>query len=295
VTSFRVQVVSDFHAELDPDDLPSPRLIDTGADIVVVAGDTALAPVSIDVACALFPDTSVLATVAGNHEHYSTGLSIPDGVAVMRASARHVSEQQGRDVVMLENDERVVVVQGVPVRLLGCTLWTDFALFGEPEVHGPPAHFLMNDSRKIKGTTPGEFHSHGCVTFSELRDQNTASAAFLENALLRPDDGPTVVVTHHLPSPRSVAPHYMGPVNAGFASNLDHLVQLGATLWVHGHTHSSVEWREPTRGTLVICNPAGYAGVSGRRENQQFQLRMVVGISRDADGKWIALVEAAVA
>jgi len=293
VTSFRIQILSDLHAELDPDDLPSSTQIDTGADVVVAAGDMASAPLSIDVACALFPNTSVLVTIAGNHEHYGTGLLIPEGLAVMRASAQHASDQQGRDVFVLENDERVVVVRGASVRFLGCTLWTDYALLGEPEDYGPRAHSLMSDGRRIRGAQSDRFYSPGFVTFTELLEQNMASVAFLEEALSRPYDGPTVVVTHHLPSTRSIDPHYKGAVNAAFASNLDRLVELGAALWVHGHTHSSVEWRDPKGGSLVICNPAGYARGFGRRENHEFQPRMVVGISRNATGKWVAEVETA--
>jgi len=295
VTLIRVQIVSDFHAELDPSELPFPGLVDTRADIVIVAGDMASAYASVDTTCDLFPDAAVIAAVAGNHEHYRTGLTIPNGVAVMRSAARHASDKQGRDIILLENDERVVTVRDVPVRFIGCTLWTDYALFGEPDEHAPLVHSIMNDSRRIQGSQVGGYYSNGLVTFSEIREQNAASVTFLEEVLSRRHDGPTVVVTHHLPSARSIAAHYKGPVNAAFASNLDYLVAYGAALWVHGHTHSSIEWREPEGGTLVVCNPAGYARAFGSRENKAFRYRMVVCISCDASGQWMAKVEAAVA
>lgn len=283
----RIQILSDLHAELHPEAVPASDQVATGADIVVMAGDTAKAGAAVDVACDLLAAAPVLAIVAGNHEHYGTGLEIHEGIAVMRAAARHVSEREGRDVLVLENDERVIEVRGVPVRLLGCTLWTDYALYGNPELHGPQAHVWMADSRMIRGAGPDKFYEPPFVTWSELRDRCRASTGFLEQALEQPHDGPTIVVTHHLPSLRSVARHYEGSMlNVGFASNLDHLVKARAALWVHGHTHAPACWRDTDGGTLVACNPAGYMNRT-KRENPAFDPRMVVTVTRE-DGRWLA-------
>ena len=283
----RIQILSDLHAELHPNAVPTPAQVTTGADIVVMAGDTAKAGAAVDVACGLLAAAPVLAIVAGNHEHYGTGLEIHDGIAMMRAAAQHVSKREHRDIAVLESDERVIEVRGVPVRLLGCTLWTDYALYGDPELHGPLAHARMADSRMIRGAGLNRCYEPPFVTWSELRDHCQASTAFLKEALERPHDGPTIVVTHHLPSLRSVARQYESSMlNAGFASNLDHLVRAGAALWVHGHTHTPVCWRDTDRGTLVACNPAGYMNRT-RRENPAFNPRMVLTVTRE-DGRWLA-------
>jgi hypothetical protein len=41
-----------------------------------------------------------------------------------------------------------------------------------------------------------------------------------------------------------------------FASDLDHLVRAPVALWVHGHTHESLDYT--VNGTRVFCNPRGY-------------------------------------
>ena len=64
-------------------------------------------------------------------------------------------------------------------------------------------------------------------------------------------------MTHHLPHWRSIHPKYEGiRSNPSFASDLDHLVRLPVTLWVHGHTHESLDY--VSNGTRVVCNPRGY-------------------------------------
>lgn len=67
-----------------------------------------------------------------------------------------------------------------------------------------------------------------------------------------------MVVTHHAPSLRSVAPEYRtDPVSSAFASDLEDLVtSSGASLWIHGHTHFVVDYR--LGKTRVISNPRGY-------------------------------------
>jgi len=56
--------------------------------------------------------------------------------------------------------------------------------------------------------------------------------------------GKTVVITHHLPSHRSVALQYKEDLlSAIYASNLPRETLLGASLWIHGHAHASFDYR----------------------------------------------------
>lgn len=280
--ALRLQILSDLHAEVAPDRLPLAADLAAGADAAVLAGDLARAPDSVAVAAALFPEAPLLVLVAGNHEGYATGLDIDAGLDAMRLAAARASSG-GRRVLVLEDEAAVAEVGGVPVRFLGCTLWTDYALFGAPERHGPLAHRCLNDHRMIRG------RAGGMLALEEVVSRFAASRAFLARALEDPFDGPTVVVTHHLPSMRSVAPHYRrDPVSAGFASRCDDLVAKGAALWVHGHTHASRLWRDRS-GTLVACNPCGYPRPGGKRENPDFDPRFLVDLRRGApDGLWRA-------
>lgn len=69
--------------------------------------------------------------------------------------------------------------------------------------------------------------------------------------------GPTILVSHHLPHPRSIHRKYQGsPLNPSFASDLSRLMGSPVALWIHGHTHESCDYFEG--GTRVVCNPRGY-------------------------------------
>ena len=75
---------------------------------------------------------------------------------------------------------------------------------------------------------------------------------WLDQALDEPFDGPTVVITHHAPTPQSVHPRFADSlISAGFASDCSALMGR-ANLWVHGHTHDSFDYS--ARGTRVICH-----------------------------------------
>ena len=132
------------------------------------------------------------------------------------------------------------------VRIHGCTLWTDLLDNGVPNYVGYD-HF-MNDRRCITGWsgTQSVYHFHESVKF--LRDN------------VKEGD---VVVTHHLPSYRSVHPKYAGDAhNHMFASNLDELVEeLKPSLLIHGHTHEPVDYM--IGYTRVLCSPRGYPHEQG--------------------------------
>jgi Icc-related predicted phosphoesterase len=101
------------------------------------------------------------------------------------------------------------------------------------------------------------------------------SVSFLIDALGTPYDGPTVVVTHHLPSSMSIAPRFTNdPLNPSFASRLEYLVeQAQPRLWVHGHTHEACDYE--LFNTRVICNPRGYPG---ERQQQPYRPELIVEI-----------------
>jgi len=92
-------------------------------------------------------------------------------------------------------------------------------------------------------------------------------------ANVKPDLGPTVVVTHHLPHRRSIPERFKGDLlNAAYASDLSDLIEQGQpTLWVHGHTHDSSDYR--VGNTRIMCNPRGYDD-----ENSRFDPTLVVEI-----------------
>jgi hypothetical protein len=167
-------------------------------------------------------------------------------------------------------DAEAVVLGGT--RFLGTTLWTDFALYGsaplQVERAMAEARRGMHDYRAIR------FGPHGRFRPEHALRMHVEQRAWLERQLAEPFDGATVVVTHHLPHRRSIHSKFIGDsLNTCFASDLSHLVRPPVSLWVHGHTHESLDYVE--NGTRVVCNPRGYIPM---QPNLEFDPTLVVDV-----------------
>ena len=246
----RLHILNDLHLEF----ADWPRKVDVNAidaDVTVLAGDIGVGLEGVAWALSAFRRPVVY--VLGNHEYYGQRL-MPELLAAARAKCR------GTQVHLLEND--AVAIDGV--RFLGCTLWTDFALFEEEErnVRAMEEEAMkMGDFRQIiSGRRDGGYGKNKLVPFTPQMAivRHQASRAWLETELDMPHDGPTVVVTHHAPSARSLT--YQEPtwlLDSAYASNLEHLMGTERVrLWVHGHTHLTTDYH--VAGTHIISNPRGY-------------------------------------
>jgi predicted phosphohydrolase len=249
-----LHVLSDLHTEFQP--VPIPL---TAADVVVLAGDTGIHTSGLRWASAHFAGRTVVC-VAGNHEYY--GESLPNRTQGLRSDAQKLG------VRFLENEALALG----DVVLLGCTLWTDFALHGNVGQAASAAEEHVTDYRRVRFNSAGRYR--------RLRAHDTArlhaeSLAWLRDEIPRHAGKTVVVVTHHAPSARSIPERFKDdPVSAAFASSLDEFVAAsGVTLWVHGHVHDSADYC--IGGTRVLCNPGGYPGVE---PNSRFVPGLVVRV-----------------
>lgn len=252
----RLNILSDLH--LSRQGLPIPQ---TDADIIVLAGDIARPKEALEWASGF---SKPVLYVAGNHEFY--GSSIDGTLDNLRKLA------VGTGIYILDNSE--IVLHGV--RFLGSTLWSDFNLYGpgttRQQAITEALAFIRDFARIETGYSPAH-------TFSpaDMEALFNANRVWLQDKLSQSFDGPTVVITHHAPSPKSIHPRFEGSlINNCFVSNSEYLLGSDrAALWIHGHTHDSFDY--VVNGTRVVCNPRGYAK-DGVNENAAFDPALIIGV-----------------
>lgn len=281
----KLLVLSDLHLEFGQFRVP-----EIDFDVVILAGDIAAPASKVPFwACRAtnFGESTPIVFVLGNHEFYN-GVMSSTLTDLRRAS-------QNTNFHMLDCGE--VILGGV--RFLGCTLWTDFALrIDTPEGAGSDQErsarevgLVIADFRTIRVSENDEAGNSNGQRISAQRpftpqdsiDLHHAHRAWLWAKLQEPFDGPTVVVTHHAPHRDSLAPRYAADwVSGAFVSELPLEFFQVPVLWVHGHTHTSFDYR--VGRCRVISNPRGY--MLGSRlqtpENEQFAPSLVIELPASA-------------
>ena len=233
----KIQVLSDLHIEFEPFNVNTDN-----ADVVVLAGDIHVDNRGVLWAFENIKDKPVL-YVLGNHEFY--GKAYPKLVDSLK------EQTQDSNVHILEND--TFSYNGV--NFMGCTLWTDFNLYGDARLAGFECQQVMSDYRKIRVSPQ----------FSRLRSLDvshihTHSLNWLTKELETHKGETNVIITHHGPSVKSLPDNKRNRenmINAAYVSHLDSiLTDHNPSMWLHGHLHNSSDY---TIGDCrVVCNPRGY-------------------------------------
>jgi len=268
-----IQLLSDLHLETHPHFVPEHA---PDADALILAGDIGsyqegsmlVTQGDNDFGLARFSPRTDLAAwpvpvffVPGNHEY--------DGMDFEEAHARLQESCARLQITWLHR--RVIEMKGV--RLIGCTLWSDFEALVPAQ--GPLTQQLK---AREKAERAADFYLRKTGTTLDgppflsaaVRAQAQADQAWLTQALSEPFAGPTVVITHFAPSLKSADPRYgLTPGTAGFCNALDHLLPK-ANVWMHGHLHCAHDYVH--EGCRVVANPLGYA-----RKNEQlaFETRKI--------------------
>lgn len=264
-----IQLLSDLHLETHPHFVPE---FAPGADVLILAGDIGsyqegsmlVTQDDHDFGLARFSPRADLAAwpvpvffVPGNHEY--------DGMPFEEAHTRLQETCERLQITWLHR--RVKVMNAV--RLIGCTLWSDFEALVPQQ--GPLTQQLK---AREKAERAADFYLRKTGTTLDgkpflsdaVRAQAQADQAWLTQALSEPFEGVTVVVTHFAPSLKSADPRYgLTPGTAGFCNALDHLLPK-ANLWLHGHLHCAHDYVHA--GCRVVANPLGYA-----RKNEQLAFK----------------------
>lgn len=228
----KLHLVSDLHmdAYLNRDDCIIYDLDPEDCGALIVAGDLSeswyletRAFSDFEVLCDKYPNVLY---ILGNHEYY--GSTYEETQERFRDLDSRIS-----NLFCLDNES--VMIDGVSIA--ATTLWfrdTPMNQIYERQ---------MSDFWQIQ-----EFRSW-------VYGQNEKSVNFLKEA--RDID---LVVTHHLPSHRSVNAKYSHePTNLYFLCDVSEIMlDMGPKVWVHGHTHIPCSYQ--LGDTRVVCNPRGYPG-----------------------------------
>ena len=246
----KIQLYSDLHIEFEAFESSYDE-----ADVVVFAGDIEIGVKGIRWIESLGINKPII-YVLGNHEYYKN--TYPKLVSKAR------DEIVGNNVHLLENES--VNIDGVNFH--GCTLWTDFELFGDPRIAGYECQQVMTDFKKIR-KLPG---------YSKLRALDVSiihakSRKWLAESLER-SDGPNVVITHHAPSLNSAPEKFKDDIiTSAYASDMEEFIEeFQPDIWLHGHMHNSSDYF--IGSCRVVCNPRGYKG----EFNPDFKHEMLIEV-----------------
>jgi hypothetical protein len=174
----------------------------------------------------------------GNHELYSYRGTRGDGTRIPLTACDHIlatlESVMPKNYTWLRNN--AVILDGV--HFYGGTMW-----FRDSD--GMNCHFRdhVNDWEQVANL-------HEWVY--------STNAAFTRNAmeLVTPE---TIVISHHLPHPRSTPPYYKNDVNGNRFFVCDQTALIAAKqprFWFHGHTHAEMNYM--LGDTHVMAHPRGY-------------------------------------
>jgi len=199
-----IWVMSDLHIDTARYSVPTtPK----GTNIIVVAGDVADGHrLSASwLARHLVPRGLPVIYVTGNHDYY--GHDLNDDAEVLYADC---------GVELLCAHRPVLDIAGI--RLIGVTLWTDY------RINGDEADAQFWGKRSMPDFSAIDV-SMRRIRPNDLAQLHHEQKHIIETALHEPFDGPTVVVNHHAPHPKSLRSELLrDATNGSFASDLEYLI-----------------------------------------------------------------------
>lgn len=184
--------------------------------------------------------------VPGNHEYYR-GSFDDEREALLAARVAGVT-------VLDRGQARHSCAAG-SLRILGATLWTDYAVLGDREKGMHEAEQAIEDHRLITRRGGARFLPQDALAEHRL------ASRWLAQRLSEPHDGPTLVVTHHVPHSAARNPAYGATsLSPAFDSDCDDLIAAAAraqvVAWIFGHNHWSHEVE--VGGVRLLSAQRGY-------------------------------------
>lgn len=257
----RIAYLSDLHREFEagqanavPFDQDAVLAPAAGGDLIVLAGDIDIAERGIERADAVAAHTGLPTVyVAGNHEAY--GHDLVPLESRMRRAAWHTD---GRVLYLNKNVVRFWF-GGELLVVLGCTLWTDYAL--RPQGAADESAQRLLDYQEILYDSAPFQREHAIALHRQQKAWIGAQLLRLAADKNRPK---ILIVTHHAPIPEALGAR-AAPLAMAYASDLRAEIKAWPPLvWIHGHTHHRHETR--IGGSSVLSAPRGYPVPGGGTE-----------------------------
>lgn len=245
----KILILSDLHLEFGYFFIPDEENEDE--TVVVLAGD--VSPVKneqtykdfINNTCNRFKK---VIWIMGNHEFYGANFTTAL-TKVLKATHNH------KNLHIVEKE--TVIIDNVA--FVCATLWTNFDNNNQITMYD--AGLWMNDYNKIRTGPKYEPWQRKLKPLDTLVDYNSAVRYIFPEIVKQKEAGKkVVVVTHHLPSFKSIPKEFRNDsLNGAYASELfEDIMDTQPDIWCHGHTHSSSDYM--IGNTRIICNPRGYKG-----------------------------------
>jgi len=221
-----IQIASDLHLDYNTHHSNLVGIpIDVGADTLVMAGDLCEQPRLLDYLDEICRMYTTVIYVAGNHDFY--GSSFPETLLTLQEAQHKFPELH-----VLDNQRKEINGRW----FTGSTLWF------RPDPLNDRYRSQLSDFHVIQNFEP------------RVYEENGKALNFLRN-YVRPED---IVVTHHMPHPKCVAPVFKrSSLNRFFLCDARDIINDATPdLWICGHTHSQMDFRSGR--TRILCNAFGY-------------------------------------
>lgn len=242
----KLSLLSDLHFEFHMDGGYDfiKSLDNSNVDVLLLAGDIATYPLiekTVKAFCDKYPQ---VVYVCGNHEYWGQRRqTITD---LLQSLSYKIDNFHWLDNEVFEYNG---------FRFLGSTLWFR-------DAH-PTLCADWSDFDRIKDLSEW------------ISKQNDKSIDFLMSELRSKQPSKDIVISHHLPSEKSIDEKFANdPTNCFYLCDVEDLiVDRQPILWVHGHSHKSQNYK--INSTRVVSNPLGYVGYE---QNTGFNDRLIIEI-----------------
>lgn len=256
-----LQLLSDLHQEMLNDASLEHIAIHPNTNVLVVAGDVGRGVSELERLKALASPKRPVVAIFGNH------CVVGERISELESMAQEMSSPEEGFYVLHRSS---VTLFGI--RFVGAILWADGMTI--------PDGMSFEQSCSLcapRGFEKSELSPGVPFSFESSIVEHKKDLSYIRSVLAAPFDGPTVVITHHLPSPKSVSAEYLNfPTSATYSSKLDDLEFSGCDFWFHGHTHSSVDYY--IGHCRVVCNPRGHSKVPGQWQNPRFKPELLIPV-----------------